>query len=300
VCPDSEIPLAAYCETASGYTRPPGIGTNGVAQAVTQTLQGHYPNYSFGVNLAIPIRNRQAQADMARALLERRQLETQMQQWKNNIAQQVRNANIAVIQARAQIDAARKATVLAQQTLDAEQKKFQLGESTVFLVIQAQRDLTTAEGTEVSARSTYAKALTTFQQQTGTILKNYNVEMSDAVSGHVERTPDIPGSAETPLLQKQQSLTVNHEWLALCRCWQREARPKLCALTARHHPSITTGKSRRGAWVAAATTPTAHLVAPRGCSPEGRGAASPLRPVGVAARYRRIRGLARECLLFPD
>jgi outer membrane protein TolC len=199
VCPSSEVALAAYCEAQAGYVPAPGVAANGVTQALSQTFQGRYPNYSFGVNLSIPIRNRQAQADMARALLERRQYETQLQQWKNNIAQQVRNANIGVIQARAQIDAARKATILAQQTLDAEQKKFKLGESTVFLVIQAQRDLATAEGNEVTARSTYAKALTTFQQQTGTLLRAYNIEMSDAVSGHVVRAPNIPGSAEKPL-----------------------------------------------------------------------------------------------------
>ena len=111
---------------------------------------------------------------MARALLERRQLETQLQQWKNNIAQQVRTAVIGVIQAKAQINAADKATILARQTLDAEQKKFQLGESTVFLVIQAQRDLATAEGNGVTAHSTYAKAITAYQQAVGTILADYN------------------------------------------------------------------------------------------------------------------------------
>ena len=201
VCPPGESPLAAYCETPAGYLPAPGISANGVTQALSQTFEGRYPNYSFGVNLSIPIRNRQAQADMARALLERRQYETQLQQWKNNIAQQVRSANIGVIQARAQIEAARKATILAQQTLDAEQKKFKLGESTVFLVIQAQRDLATAEGNEVTARSTYAKALTSFQQQTGTLLKSYNIEMSDAEAGHVTRAPNIPGSAAKPLPQ---------------------------------------------------------------------------------------------------
>jgi outer membrane protein TolC len=87
---------------------------------------------------------------------------------------------------------------LSRQTLDAEQKKFQLGESTVFLVIQAQRDLTTAEGNEVQARSTYAKALTQFRQVTGTILADYNIELNDALQGKVTHAPNIPGSADTP------------------------------------------------------------------------------------------------------
>ena len=204
LCPAGDTAYGGRCAVpGDGFVAPSGLSNGGVSQALTQTFQGHYPNYSFGVNLSIPIRNRSAQADMARALLERRQLETQFQQWKNNIAQQVRSAEIAVIQARAQNEAARRAVILAQQTLDAEQKKFKLGESTVFLVIQAQRDLATAEGNQVLAHSTYAKALTGFQQQTATILKKYGVEMSDAVSGHVERTPNIPGSAETPIPQKQ-------------------------------------------------------------------------------------------------
>lgn len=206
ICPPDSIPFALGCETttAGGTTTvapPVGTAVNGLSQSFTQNLHGEYPNYSLGLNLSIPIRNRSAQADAARALLERRQMETQLQQSKNNIAQQVRTAVIGVIQARAQVEAARKATILARETLDAEQKKFRLGESTVFMVIQEQRDLSTAEGNEVTARSTYAKALTSYQQQTGTILKDYNVELTDALSGHATKVPNIPGSAETPAPQ---------------------------------------------------------------------------------------------------
>ncbi len=183
-------------------TRVPGTGEvasvdpAGVLQALTQTFQGQFPDYSFGVSLQFPIRNRSAQADAARALLERRQLRTQLQRTKNQVAQEVRNAEIAMIQAKAQIEAARKAAELARQTLDAEQKKFQLGESTVFLVIQAQRDLVAAEVSEVQARSAYAKALTQFAQATGTTLEKHNIEFMDALEGKVVRSPNIPGSLE--------------------------------------------------------------------------------------------------------
>ena len=106
-----------------------------------------------------------------------------------------------MIQAKAQIEAAVKAVLLAQKTLDAEEKKFKLGESTVFLVIQAQRDLATAEGNEVKARSTYAKAITQFRQATGTILADYQIELNDALQGKVTRAPNIPGSREEPANQ---------------------------------------------------------------------------------------------------
>lgn len=199
ICPSgSEVHLPGCIEPNGSIVAPKGTATAGVSQALSQTIQGNYPNYSFGVNLSIPIRNRQAQADMARAILERRQLETQLQQSKNSIAQAVRTAVIGVIQAKAQINAADKATLLERQTLDAEQKKFQLGESTVFLVIQAQRDLANAEGNGVTAHSTYAKAITAYQQAVGTILGDYNVELNDAIQGTVTHAPNIPGSAGTP------------------------------------------------------------------------------------------------------
>jgi outer membrane protein TolC len=199
VCPSgSSLYLPSCIEPNGTVVAPTGKNSGGVTQAFSQTFQGNYPNYSFGVNLSIPIRNRSAQADMARALLERRQYDTQLQQSKNNIAQAVRTAMIGVIQAKAQIDAATKATRYARQTLDAEQKKFQLGESTVFLVIQAERDLTNAEGTEITARSTYAKSITAYQQAVGTILADYNLELNDAIQGTVSHVPNIPGSAESP------------------------------------------------------------------------------------------------------
>lgn len=182
------------------------IGTilpGGLWNSFSQAFRGNYPDYSFGMNLEIPIRNRAAQADMTIALLQERQLRTQLQQQKNTVAQDVRNAVIAVTQARAQVTAAVKATELAQQTYDAEKKKFQLGESTVFLVIQTQRDLATAEGNEVKARSTYAKALTQFNQATATILDKNHIELADAKDGRVRRMPNIPGTPEPAISPTQ-------------------------------------------------------------------------------------------------
>ena len=70
-------------------------------------------------------------------------------------------------------------------------------------MIQAQRDLATAEVNAVKARSTYAKAMTQLQQATATILEKHNVEMGDAVEGKFTRTPNIPGTREQPAGQGQ-------------------------------------------------------------------------------------------------
>jgi outer membrane protein len=202
-CPTGTIIYAGACVTP-GQSYPPaifptprpviGVQTEGIGQSLTQTLHGNYPDYSFGVNLSFPIRNRQAQADAARAMLEERELRSMEQRQVNQVEQDVRNAEIAVTQAKAQIEAARKATRLAQETLDAEQKKFKLGESTVFLVIQAQRDLVTAEGNAAKAHATYAQSLTTFQQATAIILDKYNIQIADAKEGQVHKPANIPGT----------------------------------------------------------------------------------------------------------
>ena len=172
--------------------------SGGVSQALTQVLHDEYPNYSFGVNLSIPIRNRAAQADAARALIEERQMRVRLQQQINNIQQDVRNAVIAVTQARLRIDAAKESTAAFKETLEGERKKFLSGESTPFLVIQRERDVATAEGTEVQARDDYAKALVQYAQATATILDKYHIEITEAKSGQVTRALNIPGTPSSP------------------------------------------------------------------------------------------------------
>lgn len=182
------------CTGAGGVITSPTVTSSGFFSSLGQVLHNKYSDYSFGISFSVPLRNRQGQANMATAMLEERQLRTQLQQTKNTITQDVKNAEIAVVQARAQINAAQKATVLAKQTLDAEQKKFQLGESTVFMIIQDQRDLTAAEGNEAKARQAYATALTQYGTATGTTLDRFHIELAEAKSGRVNRVQNIPGA----------------------------------------------------------------------------------------------------------
>jgi len=146
------------------------------------------------VSLGIPLRNRVARADLARALLEAHQLEAKLRQEKNQVEQDVRRAVVALTQAKAEVEAAGEAVRLAGQMLDGEQEKFRLGQSDTFKVIQAQRDLATAEGAEVTARSNYAKALVKLGQATGSILERSRIEISDARKGNVSLGANIPGT----------------------------------------------------------------------------------------------------------
>lgn len=163
------------------------VESGGVSEALSQTFRNQYPDYFAGFSLSIPLRNRTAQADLARALLEQRVLEAKLRQQKEMVDQEVRRAVIAVTEAKEEIEAARSGVEMARQTLEGEQKKFQLGESEIFRIVLAQRDLATAEDTEVTARANYAKALVQYQQATATILEKNQIEIGGANQGRSAR-----------------------------------------------------------------------------------------------------------------
>lgn len=158
---------------------------SGPSQSITRAWQGDFPDYAFGLNISLPIKNRVAQADAARAEIAQRQAETRYQRTVNTVIVEVRNAQIALVQDRARIDAAIKSRILAQQTLDAEQKKFQLGASTIFLVIQAQRDLAQARSVEVRVMVDFKNAEVSFDRALGRTLERSNVTLDDAKAGTV-------------------------------------------------------------------------------------------------------------------
>src|SRR5882672_1305577 len=168
--------------------------TAGFGDAMSTVFKNQFPDYQVSLNLQIPIRNRSAQADNQRAILTQRWLEAQLQQMKNAALLDVRNTYIALTQDRAQVDAASKARELQQQTFDAEQKKYQLGASTVYLVIQTQRDLINAQGTELRALANLAEAKANYERAVGRTLEVNRVTIADAKSGEAERETLIPGT----------------------------------------------------------------------------------------------------------
>jgi outer membrane protein len=171
-----------------------GTAKAGFPDAMSSVFHNNFPDYSVQLNVQIPIRNRSAQADNQRAILTQRQLEAQLQQLKNAALLDVRNSYIALTQGRAQVDAASKARELQQQTFDAEQKKYQLGASTVYLVIQTQRDLINAQGTELRALANLVEAKANYERAVGRTLEVNRVTIADAKSGQAERETLIPGT----------------------------------------------------------------------------------------------------------
>ena len=155
----------------------------------TNIFHDDFPNFSFGVTLDVPLRNRTAQADAERALLEQRRLQVKLQDAKNQAVWDVNKAWSGVQQSRDQLDAAKKLVTLARQVLEMQQKRFTLASVAAEDVITAQQNLAIAQGHVVRAHATYAKALIQYEQATGTLLERHNIEMSEAVNGEVHRVP---------------------------------------------------------------------------------------------------------------
>lgn len=171
-----------------------GTSKAGFPDAMSSAFHNKFPDYQIALNVQIPIRNRSAQADNQRAILTQRQLEATLQQLKNAALLDVRITYVALEQDRARVDAASKARELQQQTFDAEQKKYQLGASTVYLVIQTQRDLIFTQGTELRALADLVEARANYERAVGRTLEVHSVTIADAKAGEVERETLIPGT----------------------------------------------------------------------------------------------------------
>jgi outer membrane protein len=203
----------------------PIVGANGVvtyqklsASQVDQQLIGGYgtvlgqvfgrdfPNYSLGLTLTVPLRNRSAQADLVTNELTYRQSQIQDKELRNNIRLNVLNAYTAVRNARAAWETSVVARKLYDQTLAGTRRKYELGTSTILDVIIAQRDDTARQLSEEDALDQYERARTNLDQMVGRTLDTYEVNLEEAKRGVVGREPDlIPPAAKPapPPVQRQ-------------------------------------------------------------------------------------------------
>lgn len=188
---------------------PPVVVTQqGFTTAQSQVFQNKFPDYLVGVSVQVPIRNRAAQATNQHALLQLRQIEAQMQQLKNAAVVDVRNTFIALEQGRVQVATASEARKLQQQTFDAEQKKYQLGASTVYQVILTQRDLVTAQGAELRAMANLLEAKAQYERAVGRTLDVNRVTIADAKHGEVEKDTLIPGTLHGKVVGTENPLDL--------------------------------------------------------------------------------------------
>ena len=153
--------------------------------ALENAFNNTAPDYYVGFNLSIPIRNRVAKADQYRSELEYRQAELRREELKKQIRIEVRNAEYALQQSAARVEAARKARDLAQRTFEITQKEQELGAGSTFQTMTAQRDLALARLDLVTAMTVYQKAKVEVDRATGTTLEHNGIQVQEAISGTI-------------------------------------------------------------------------------------------------------------------
>lgn len=143
----------------------------GLGDALSQMFGFGYPMYSFGLTLRLPIKNHAASADMADALVAKKRDALNVR----TVQQQVRlDVLTAVSQVESSKDAMKLAVVardFSQKYLESEQKKYELGNSTIFFVLQAQLALVSAESSVVQNAVSYRRNLMNLLARTGDLLE---------------------------------------------------------------------------------------------------------------------------------
>lgn len=147
----------------------------GYDQSLQNLLSNRFNNFRVGVQINLPLRNRTAEAQLGRSLVEGQRVATQREQLEQSIQVDVRNALQAVRSAEARLRAAGIARQASEQQYQSEQRKLDAGQSTVFLVLERQTALTTARGNELRAQTDLNKAIAELQRATGNALTTNNI-----------------------------------------------------------------------------------------------------------------------------
>jgi outer membrane protein TolC len=166
--------------------------------ALGQIFRRNFPTERIGAFFQAQVGNRQAQADNGIDLLQLRQTQLTNQKDLNQVGVDVLNSVIALQQARVRYDAAVQNRILAQKLLEAEQKKFALGASTPYNVIQQQRDLAAGQSAVIAALTAYGNARVTLDRTLGTTLEANHVSIAEARAGKVARASLLPAASPQP------------------------------------------------------------------------------------------------------
>ena len=191
---------ASTTNRAEAGTVIPGVGvappnsSGGFGTAAAQIFKHDYTSRSATITFQGYIGNHQAQADYGIDQLQLRQGDLVSQRNRNDVVVAISNQMIALHQARSRYQLAVASHALQADLLEKEQQKFRLGSSTIDLVIAAQRTLSAAESTEISALSQYSHSRVALDQVLGETLETNHVSVEDALKGTVNYQSKIPAS----------------------------------------------------------------------------------------------------------
>ena len=165
-----------------GLTPLPGIpntvppsAIGGQGQAFSNLFSNDFRTFKIGVSFNLTIHNRTAEGNLGRSLAQKRQISAQRQKAEELVQIDVRNAMQALKTAQKRIEAARAARIASERQLESEIRQYQAGESTNFLVLTRQNDLSDIKGREVRALTDYNKAIVDLQRAMATTLQSHNV-----------------------------------------------------------------------------------------------------------------------------
>lgn len=150
----------------------------GLGQSLLNIGANRYSNFRVGVQLNLPLRNRTAQAQLGRSLVEGKRISTQREQLEQLIQVDVRNSLQVVRTAESRLRAAAAAREASEQQYTSEQRRFDAGQSTLFLVLERQTALTNARGNELRAQTDLNKSIAELQRATGNAMQANNVVVS--------------------------------------------------------------------------------------------------------------------------
>src|SRR5450432_714240 len=175
VVPQGNSPLAVFFPGGLGTV--PAILSGGYGRSLDNLMHGNFPSAQVGVQLSLPIRNRTAQSQAAIAVAEGRRLHAVENQIGMAVEADVRNALQAVNSGRARLDAAGLARQSAEEQNESEQRQFQAGTSSVFLVLQRQTDLIAARNREVRAHADFAEAMANLDRATAHTIEARGIKL---------------------------------------------------------------------------------------------------------------------------
>lgn len=174
--PVATSPLVA---TVGGGANPKLIG--GYGRDIRNLFGGETRNVTVGVAISLPFKNKTAEANLAGARIQKEQLLASTRSQEQIIEVDVRNSAQAVESARLRVLSAREARVNAELQLEGEQRLYQVGRSTTFLLFQRENALANARASELRAETDYNKAIADLQRATSTTLRANNVVVDTQV-----------------------------------------------------------------------------------------------------------------------
>lgn len=155
----------------------PAIFPGGYTQSLNNVANGIFPTVQVGVQMSFPIRNRTAAAQVSVSAAEGKRLAAQQQTVEMAVEADVRNAVQSVAAVRSRLGSAEAASKFAEEQYLSEQRQFQAGTSSVFLVLQRQTDLVSARSREIRARADMGDALADLDRATARTLAAQGIDV---------------------------------------------------------------------------------------------------------------------------